>query len=93
MLKKRKKKEKVIKGISELCRSDTRHGKTSLFQSVMQANSTLEQSDQRYIKLRKTKSLLENPLSHCDITFLGKISFLRTLLPTVLLPIFYFCDY
>lgn len=48
---------KVIKQISELCSSDTQHGNTSLLQSVMQANSTSEQSDQRYVKLRKPKSL------------------------------------
>lgn len=46
-----------MKRISELCSSDMQHGNTSLLQSVMQANSTSEQSDQRYVKLRKPKSL------------------------------------
>lgn len=69
---------KVIKGTSGLCSSDMQHGNTSLLQSVTQANSTFEQSDQKYIKVRKTKLLLENPLSlsRYDTAFLGKISFL-----------------
>jgi len=48
---------KVKNGMSELCTSDTWHGNTSLPQSITQVNSTFEQSDQRYIKIRKSKSL------------------------------------